>query len=188
MERELTKIDGTLARIEEMFATRGDNKYSEAVTQREHALQAAQLAAEAGSTSALITAALLHDIGHLLQRFGEEPAARGIDDKHEDIGAGWLAKYFTPDVVEPVRLHVDAKRYLCAIEPEYFNTLSPASVRSMELQGGAMSSDEASLFESGPHFAAAIALRRWDEGAKVPQAATPTLECFRGHIRASALG
>ena len=184
----MTSIDTTLAEIEDMFAARGDNKYSEAVTQREHALQAARQAEEAESSNALITAALLHDIGHLLQRFGPEPAAQGINDKHEDIGAGWLARHFVPDVVEPVRLHVDAKRYLCAVEPDYFATLSPASVRSLELQGGPMSPEEVQSFEAGDHFAAAVALRRWDEGAKVSDAATPDLAYYREHIRSSMRG
>lgn len=184
----MVDIETTLAEIEDMFAARGNNRYSEAVTQREHALQAAQQAEDAESSSALITAALLHDIGHMLQRFGPEPAARGINDKHEDIGAGWLARYFGPDVVEPVRLHVDAKRYLCAVEPGYFATLSPASVRSLELQGGPMSPEEVQAFEGGDHFAAALALRRWDEGAKVSDAATPDFAHYREHIRSSLIG
>ena len=181
----MNQTDPILAEIEEMFAARGDNRYSEAVTQREHALQAALQAEEASSSSALITAALLHDIGHMLQRFGPEPAAQGIDDKHEDIGAGWLAKHFRPDVVEPVRLHVDAKRYLCAVEEDYFATLSPASVRSLELQGGPMDAAEASAFEAGPYFDGAVALRRWDEGAKQKGLPTPDLGHFSAHVRAS---
>jgi [1-hydroxy-2-(trimethylamino)ethyl]phosphonate dioxygenase len=184
----MTNIDTTLAEIEDMFAARGDNKYREAVTQREHALQAALQAEQLESSSALITAALLHDIGHMLQRFGPEPAAQGINDKHEDIGAGWLARHFVPDVVEPVRLHVDAKRYLCAVEPDYFATLSPASVRSLELQGGPMSPQEAQAFEAGDHFAAAVALRRWDEDAKVSDATTPDFTHYREHIRSSMRG
>jgi len=181
----MTQIDDTLAEIEDMFTQRGDRRYSESVTQRQHALQAALQAEAADSTSALITAALLHDIGHMLQRFGPEPAAQGINDKHEDIGAGWLAKRFEPDVVEPVRLHVDAKRYLCAVENDYFDTLSPASVRSLGLQGGPMAPDEVKAFEAGSHYAAALALRRWDEGAKDADALTPDFAHYREHIRAS---
>lgn len=181
----MSEHDTVLKEIEDIFAANGDKKYSEAVTQREHALQAAQQAEGAGSTSALITAALLHDIGHMLQKFGPEPAAKGIDDKHEDIGAGWLARRFGSAVTEPVRLHVDAKRYLCAVEPDYFDTLSPASVRSLELQGGPMNGDEVDEFEAGPHFAAAIALRRWDEGAKVSGKTTPGFEHYLPHISAS---
>ncbi len=174
-----------LAEIEEVFAANGDKRYSEAVTQRQHALQCARQAEEAESDSALIAAALLHDIGHMLHKHGPEPAARGIDDRHEDIGAGWLAKRFPPEVTEPVRLHVDAKRYLCAVEPGYFETLSPASVRSLELQGGPMTESEVMAFEGLPHFAAAVALRRWDEGGKNPDADTLTLADYLIHIRAS---
>lgn len=174
-----------LDEIAAMFAARGDQRYSEVVTQRQHALQCARQAEEAESDSALITAALLHDIGHMLQKHGPEPAAKGIDDRHEDIGGAWLAKNFPPAVSEPVRLHVDAKRYLCAVEPGYFETLSPASVRSLELQGGPMSEREVADFEALPHFAAAVALRRWDEGAKDANALTPNLEYYREHIRAS---
>ena len=169
----MTDHDAILAEIEAIFAANGNNRYSEAVTQREHALQAAHQAETADSSSSLITAALLHDIGHMLHKFGPEPAAQGIDDKHEDIGAGWLAKRFGAVVTEPVRLHVAAKRYLCAVEPDYFGNLSPASVRSLKLQGGPMSAEEVDAFENGPHFAAAVALRRWDEGAKVSGKNTP---------------
>ncbi len=171
--------------IAAMFAVHGDLRYSEVVTQRQHALHCARHAEEAESDSALITAALLHDIGHLLQKHGPEPAAQGIDDKHEDIGGAWLARNFQPAVSEPVRMHVDAKRYLCAVEPGYFEILSPASVRSLELQGGPMSEGEVGEFEALPYFAAAVALRRWDEGAKVADAATPDLAYYREHIRAS---
>lgn len=184
----MTGHDAVLKEIEDIFAANGNNRYSEAVTQREHALQAALQAEELGSSSALITAALLHDIGHMLHKFGPEPAAKGINDRHEDIGAGWLARRFGAAVTEPVRLHVDAKRYLCAVEPDYFGTLSAASVRSLELQGGPMSRDEVDEFESGPHFAAAIALRRWDEGAKISGKNTPGFEHYLPHISASLSG
>lgn len=177
--------EAILTEIEAVFADYGDQRYSEAVTQREHALQCARQAEHAGGDSALVTAALLHDIGHMLHKHGPEPAARGIDNRHEAIGAGWLAKRFPPAVTEPVRLHVDAKRYLCAVEPDYFDTLSPASVRSLELQGGPMSDREVAAFEALPHYADAIALRRWDEGGKVAGAHTPALADYLGHIRAS---
>ncbi|MBO6784626.1 MAG: HD domain-containing protein [Alphaproteobacteria bacterium] len=176
-----------LEEIEAIFAAHGDARYSEVVTQRQHALQCAQQAETAGSDSALVTAALLHDIGHMLHKHGPEPAARGIDDRHEDIGAGWLAKRFPPSVTEPVRMHVDAKRYLCAVEPDYFETLSLASVRSLELQGGPMSRHEAAVFEALPYASDAVALRRWDEGGKVADARTPALEDYLGHIRASVV-
>jgi gamma-butyrobetaine dioxygenase len=169
-----------------LFEAKGGGRYSEAVSQTGHALQTARLAEAAGGDSALIVAALLHDIGHLLQKAGVDAAARGIDDRHEAIGAGWLARRFGPAVAEPVRLHVDAKRWLCAVEPAYFGTLSPASVRSLELQGGPMSPGEAAAFAERPHFTAAVRLRRWDEEAKVPGLPTPGFGHFRPHLDAAA--
>src|SRR3954447_283289 len=110
-------VVGTLA---DLFETRGKAMYfGEAVTEAEHALQAAHLAEDDGADDALVSAALLHDVGHLLHHLGEDAADRGIDDRHEDVGRAWLAKWFGPAVAEPVRLHVAAKRYLCAVHPTY---------------------------------------------------------------------
>jgi phosphonate degradation associated HDIG domain protein len=151
----------------------------ECVTQLAHALQCAQLAEQNGSTAATVTAALLHDVGHLIHEFGENAALRGIDDRHEHSGAGVLGRWFGSDVTESVRLHVDAKRWLCHAEPAYFDTLSQASVRSLKLQGGIFSLDEADAFLSRPNAAAAIAVRRWDDLAKVEGLATPDLAHYR---------
>jgi len=167
-----------ITEINRLFAEQGGNRYSEVVTQLEHALQCAQLAEDAGSEHALTVAALLHDIGHMLHKFGPDPAAKGIDDKHEAIGAGWLARAFSPAVTEPICLHVDAKRYLCTSDPNYFDTLSPASIRSLQLQGGPMSTAEAASFEQNPHFEAAVHLRRWDEAAKVADRRTLNYDHF----------
>lgn len=171
-----------ISEIDDLFAEHGGNRYSEVVTQLEHTLQCAQLAEDADSEPALIVAALLHDIGHILHRFGAEPAAQGIDDHHEAIGAGWLTRAFPPMVTEPVRLHVDAKRYLCSVDPEYFATLSPASVRSLELQGGPMGAVEAESFEENPYFEAAVRLRRWDEAGKVEGQRTLSFEHFTDYF------
>src|SRR5262249_42166074 len=120
-----------------LFAERGSAEYGgEAVSQTEHALQSAWAAEKAGADSAPITAALLHDVGHLLHRLPENCAEMGVDDRHEELGARWLQRHFGPEVSEPVRLHVPAKRYLCAIEPGYLERLSPASNLSLRLQGG----------------------------------------------------
>src|SRR5947209_4661571 len=149
-------------RILQLFAERGRSAYlGEAVTQEEHALQAAWAAEKAGADAPLIVAALLHDVGHLLHDL-DHAAERGVDDCHEERGRLWLEEHFAPAVSEPVRLHVAAKRYLCVAEPGYFGRLSPASVLSLELQGGPMTEDEATAFRAGPFSAAAIALRRWD--------------------------
>jgi phosphonate degradation associated HDIG domain protein len=174
-----------LAVIDRLFAARGADEYhGEAVTQLEHALQAALLAERAGASAELITGALLHDVGHLLHGHGEAAAGRGIDDRHEALGERFLRPHFGPIVTEPVRLHVPAKRYLCAADPAYRTTLSPASVRSLELQGGPMSPAGAAEFARGPHAAAAVALRRWDDAAKVVGHPTPPLAHFRRYLRA----
>ena len=175
-----------LDRIEELFATRGAGQYGgEVVTQLEHALQAATRARRDGAPAADVAAALLHDLGHLLHDFGEDCVAEGIDDTHEVLGVRFLGKYFTPEVVEPIRLHVTAKRYFCAVEPGYAETLSPASVASLALQGGSMSRPEVVLFEAHPHFRAALALRRRDDDAKIPDWPTPPFADFRPELEQS---
>lgn len=153
------------------------------INQQQHALQAAWLAEREGRSEALVVAALLHDIGHMVHELGENPAARGIDDRHEELGEAFLAKHFGPEVTEPVRLHVAAKRYLCAVEPDYFAKLSPDSVRSLELQGGPMSSAEVAAFEAVPEFADAVQLRRYDEQAKVKGLETPPVAHFMPAVR-----
>jgi [1-hydroxy-2-(trimethylamino)ethyl]phosphonate dioxygenase len=115
---------------------------------------------------------------------GESPAEEGIDDRHEELGRAFLAPMFGPEVTEPVRLHVPAKRFLCASEPAYFATLSPDSVLSLTLQGGAMSADEVVRFRALPHAEAAVRLRRFDEGAKVADLTTPAVAHFLSYVRA----
>jgi [1-hydroxy-2-(trimethylamino)ethyl]phosphonate dioxygenase len=160
----------------------GEDYGGERVHQIDHALQCAALAEGEGAASSLIAAALLHDIGHLIHDLGDSPAARGIDDRHEVLGQQFLVRWFAASVTEPVRLHVDAKRYLTATDPGYFATLSAGSVRSLELQGGPFSAEEAAAFISRPYAVDAVRLRRWDEAAKVPGKATPDLGHFRRHL------
>ena len=175
--------DRFLDRLDELFATRGQTEYGgEAVTQLEHALQAAALAADAGAPSADIAAALLHDVGHLLHGHGDDCAERGIDDRHEELGVRFLVRRFPPAVTEPVRLHVAAKRYLCAAEPGYLATLSEPSVVSLRMQGGPMTPGEVAEFERHPHFAAAVALRKRDDAAKEVARVTPPFTAFRPHL------
>lgn len=165
--------------IRELFARRGHSEYGgEAVTQLAHALQSAFLAETANAPPALIVAALLHDLGHLLHDLPDDAPDRGIDDRHEVCGQRFLAKYFAADVTDPVRLHVAAKRYLCSVDDNYLRGLSQPSLISYELQGGRMTPEELAAFRQEPHFAAAIDLRRWDDQAKVPGLATPDLEHF----------
>ncbi len=169
-----------LERLMELFAVRGTAQYGrEAVSQTEHALQAAGLAEAEGAAPALVAAALLHDVGHLLAK------ARGHDedDRHEEIGWGYLKSTFGPAVAEPVRLHVPAKRYLCAVEPDYFAILSPASVHSLDLQGGRFTADEATSFQATAHADDAVRLRRWDDRAKTPGARTKALGDYADLLR-----
>ena len=173
-------------RIFERFDKHGGNDYGgERVRQLEHALQCATLAETEGAPATLIAAALLHDIGHLIHDLGRAPAARGIDDRHEALGEEWLAHWFGDAVTAPVRLHVDAKRYLTATDAGYFATLSAGSVRSLALQGGPFSAAAAAEFIALPYAAEAVRLRRWDEAAKVPGQTTPGLAHFRRYIEAS---
>jgi len=179
------QADELIAEIRRLFDRRGRDMYAgEPVTQTEHALQAASLAEQEGAGSPLVIAALLHDVGHLLHDLGEDCADEGIDDRHEALGAAWLEQRFGPDVVEPVRLHVAAKRYRCAVDADYHSRLSDASRLSLRLQGGPFTEPQARKFEQHPHFAAAVRLRLWDEAAKIPQLETPPLEHFLALIKA----
>lgn len=168
-----------VAEIQALLEGRADGRYGLAfVTQQQHALQAAWLAEQEGRGDAMVTAALLHDIGHLVHDLGESPAEAGIDDRHEELGHAWLVRHFGPEVTEPVRLHVAAKRYLCGAEADYFGKLSPDSVRSLALQGGPMSEAELAAFRVLPHAEAAVILRRYDERAKVKGLRTPPVAHF----------
>lgn len=158
----------------------GDAYFGEPVSQREHALQAAWFATQANSSPSLVAAALLHDIGHLLHDLPENVADQGVDTRHEQAGYDWLLARFGPTVAEPVRSHVAAKRYLCSVEPEYYAQLSPASVQSLALQGGPFSQEEVRAFEQLPWYHHAVQLRRWDDAAKQPGLAVPSLEEYTG--------
>ncbi len=172
-------MQGSIAWLVSLMADKGRRRYGlHDVTQLQHALQSAMFAERSGATPALITAALLHDIGHMVHGLGENPAAAGVDDRHEQFGHEFLVRHFGADVTEPVRLHVAAKRYLCAIEPDYFARLSPDSVLSLGLQGGPMSASEVAAFKAEPYSAAAVCLRRCDDAAKVKDLPTPDIEHF----------
>lgn len=165
--------------IVELFNTKGGSMYGgEAVTQLEHALQAATLAKINGAKDELITAALLHDIGHLLHDLPDDSTDKGIDDVHEELAAIFLEKYFKVAVVEPVKLHVAAKRYLCAVDENYFNTLSQPSKVSLEVQGGVMTDIEVKNFEQNKFHQDAVILRKWDDLAKDPNFKTDPVESF----------
>ncbi|CAG9182906.1 2-amino-1-hydroxyethylphosphonate dioxygenase (glycine-forming) [Cupriavidus laharis] len=161
----------TLPRIESLFASHGTAWYGgEAISQTAHALQCAQLAEQAREPEPLIVAAFLHDVGHLMLA-----ESSTTDMRHQEAAADALSELFGPDVTEPIRLHVAAKRYLCAVDAGYFGALSEASVHSLALQGGPYDTAQASAFAAAPYAEAAIRLRRYDDLAKVIDLATPPL-------------
>ncbi len=168
--------------IAELFAGPGAGAYlGEPVTIGAHMRQAGALAeaamngaGEAGGRP-LVAAALLHDVGHLRQE---------TDARHGEAGARWLGQWFGEAVTEPVRLHVAAKRYLCAVEPGYFGLLSAESVRTLSLQGGPMTAGEAVAFEALPYARCAVAVRRWDDQAKDPAVTPPSFAHFAGLLGA----
>jgi phosphonate degradation associated HDIG domain protein len=167
-----------------LWERRGGSEYGgEAVTQLEHALQSAWQAEQEQAPASLIVAAFLHDVGHLLHELPTDAPDRGIDDAHENSAGNYLKELFPPAVLEPIRLHVAAKRYLCAVDPAYRNQLSGPSVVSLNLQGGAMTDSEVEAFRDNPHHEAAVRLRRWDDAAKVPNLPTPSLDHFADYLR-----
>jgi phosphonate degradation associated HDIG domain protein len=178
----------TIDDIETLFTRRGDEQYSgEPVTQLEHALQSAALAEAEGADDELVTAALLHDLGHLLQDLGETPTLRGVDDVHQYAALPFLRGLFGERVLGGIRLHVDAKRYLCATRAEYHDALSEDSKRSLKLQGGVFDAAHAQAFIAQPGAPDAVCLRLWDDQAKVAGLPTPPLSHFLGRARRCAL-
>lgn len=172
--------------IIDLFNKNGHSMYGgEAVTQLEHALQAATWAKENLASDALITAALLHDIGHLLHDLPDDASDKGIDDMHETLAASFLEMHFATSVVEPVKLHVAAKRYLCAVDQHYYATLSAPSKISLTFQGGMMNEIEVAKFEQNPYFQDAVTLRKWDDLAKDPEMKTASIEFFASSIEKS---
>ncbi len=150
-----------------LYRTHGQLRYTgEPVSHLTHAWQCGQLAFFAEALPQLQLACWLHDLGHLLSDLAETPSLRGHNDRHEDLGADLLAHLWGPEVAEPVRLHVQAKRYLVSRHPGYRAKLSEDSLRSLALQGGELSPDECLAFEGTPHHKSALLLRVWDEQAK----------------------
>lgn len=172
--------DTIVAFLGEILERRGAEAYiGEPVTISEHMLQCAELAEQAGASDEVIAAALLHDIGHFTNEFPEDAAQQGIDSVHEEAGARVIEDFFPGLVHDCVRYHVDAKRYLCATDPEYFAKLSEASVLSLKLQGGPMSPDEVAAFRQNPHLDAILQVRIWDDAGKDPAHSAPPFAHFK---------
>ena len=164
----------------DLFQAHGTDHYDEDITQIDHALQTAALAQANGAPPSLVAAALLHDVGHLLDVASHGGrSTRSLDLDHEAVGARYLSALFPPSVTGPIALHVRAKRYRCAVDPEYHSALSAGSAASLVLQGGPMGSAEVASFESNPASADAILLRQWDDGGKVEGLIMEPLESFR---------
>ncbi len=174
------KVDALFNYMEE----RGQSFYDEVVTQLEHALQCAALARQNDASPTLITSALLHDLGHfILDEHNADTAFLAMDLNHEEIGAEYLAPFFPEIVTTPIRLHVPAKRYLCATDAAYHDGLSEASKKSLIVQGGVMSGEERETFEQIPHFQDALTLRQWDDLAKVKGLEMAELETYRNVVQ-----
>lgn len=177
----------TFPEIRALFDLNGDRRYGgEPVSQLEHALQCARLAEEGGASDELITACLLHDFGHLFNERGTTPTLRGVDDKHQFYAASALKNVFPDAVRVPIYLHVEAKRYLCAVTAGYRDDLSADSRRSLELQGGPLNDVDAGKFIEQLHASDAVRLRFWDDHAKVAGARTPDLDHYLGIARRCA--
>ena len=175
-------------RLEELFARRGAEAYlGEPVTISQHMLQCAALAQAEGASEPLVAAALLHDIGHLAGSGGEYRPEDTIDRRHDEGGAEVLAGHFPPLVVESVRLHVAAKRYLCATDASYYDRLSTASKHSLALQGGPFDVAGIAEFEAQPFHREAVRVRLWDDGGKVAGLSVPTFADLRPLLERVAL-
>ncbi|HMG39872.1 MAG TPA: hypothetical protein VK611_01025 [Acidimicrobiales bacterium] len=172
----MTTVDEVLS----LYHRWGGERYDEAVAQLDHALQTAASAVSAGAAHAVVAAALLHDVGHLLELRGDAASP------HEEVGPAFLSALFPEAVTAPIGLHVAAKRYLCAVEPSYAAGLSAGSVRSLRRQGGPMSGDEVTAFEAVAGWRDAVALRRWDDAGKVDGAAVPGLSDYELLLRSLA--
>lgn len=171
---------GLVDEIFAVFRERGAEQYlGEQISMTEHMLQSAHAAQLDGASPTLVAAALLHDYGHLVHDLPEDSAEHGIDTRHEEVAFAFLARHFGAEVAEPIRMHVAAKRYLCAVDPAYLDELSPASVDSLGLQGGPFGPEEIAAFEASPHAGDAVRLRRYDDAGKVPGLAVPGLEHYR---------
>jgi phosphonate degradation associated HDIG domain protein len=180
----VTNLEGL---IDLLNAQGGAAYFGEPVSILEHSLQAAHSAVMAKADATLTAAALLHDIGHMLHGLDEGIAGRGQDGMHEEVAATYLSRWFGEAVTMPIRLHVPAKRFLCWRDAGYLQQLSPASIESLALQGGPMNEKEAAAFLRNPFAEAAVALRGWDDEAKIPGLKVPEADYYLATLRAASL-
>jgi len=177
-----------VALIEDIFYRRGADSYlGESVTMSQHMLQAAQLAEKESASDELVVAALLHDIGHYTNEFPEDALEQGINNLHDEAGASIMINHFPPLVIDCIRYHVDAKRYLCATDNDYYDQLSEASQHTLALQGGPMNTMEVAKFENNPHLEAIVKVRRWDDLAKDAQRETPPFAWYKPRLMKVAI-
>lgn len=168
----------------DIYATKGLETFEgdRRVTQTSHGLQAAMIAEAEGASPEMVAAALLHDIGRIINPRDREITDSGGNARHEVVGQKYLEPWFGDAVTMPIRWHVAAKRYLVATDPAYAGRISPGSTRSMKGQGGVFSEAEAAVFLAQPFAEEGVLLRRWDDRAKLPDAETPPFEHFVGYL------
>ena len=183
MSSKSPERDAIIDFILDLFARRGSEEYmGEAVSMAQHMEQSAACAAAEGASDELVIASLLHDIGHFVGNFPIEALENDIDNLHEEAGARFLSAYYPASVTEPIRLHVAAKKYLCAVDKNYIDCLSNASINSLRLQGGPMSPAEVDEFESNPHYLAAVEVRKYDDDGKVAGLDIKPVEDYRDKL------
>ncbi len=184
-----TQLEGAtdeqvVERLFDFLRERGQSNYDECVTQIAHGLQAANLARQDGCGDQAVTAALFHDLGHLLlDEHTLQDDFLQEDLNHEEAGAKFLEAFFPAEVTEPIRLHVPAKRYLCTIDENYYEQLSDASKRSFQVQGGRLSAAERAEFEQHAELEFVVQLRRFDDLAKQSDLDVPPLESYADCVR-----
>jgi len=176
--------DEIIAEIRKAFAACGHLDYGESISMQEHMLQAACIAEQKGEDDTVIVATLLHDYGHLVCNMPNNTFEDGIDNYHEDVGAQALESWFDEDIVGAVRLHVDAKRYLCASTPAYRDKLSQASITTLEVQGGPMNEEEMAAFREKRGYRLALKVRVYDDLGKEPQMERPNLDYYIPKLKA----
>jgi predicted HD phosphohydrolase len=180
--------DTVIEEILAAFAACGHLDYGEHISMQEHMLQAACFAEHNGEDDAVIVATLLHDYGHLVCNMPNNTFDEGIDNYHEEVGAKALESWFGDEIIGAVRLHVAAKRYLCAASPGYRNKLSEASIITLEVQGGPMNDDEMAAFCRQPGHRLALKVRVYDDLGKEPRMDRPELDYYIPKLRACIRG